>query len=81
MQQTFVLASLALISFSSASPLVEVRATPGKLHDLCTNVQLNSQGWLIGDCSTGSGNTKITSGVYIYNKITNDNGNLKWSTA
>jgi len=77
MKRTFLLASVAFLSVSNASPLVAARAAPGLIRDQCTNVQINA-GWLIGDCLVGSGETRITSGTYINTKISNEDGILTW---
>ncbi|KAH6918061.1 hypothetical protein BKA70DRAFT_1393848 [Coprinopsis sp. MPI-PUGE-AT-0042] len=76
MIRTFTLASaVALLAFASASPSLLPRA--GTIGSQCTNTRL-FQGWLIGDCLTGSGTTRITSGTYLQNKLGNDDGAIKW---
>ncbi|CAI6282730.1 unnamed protein product [Periconia digitata] len=67
----------ALLSGAAAAPSLAARA--GTIASQCTNVRITSQRWLVGDCLTGTGSTRITSGTYLPNKIGNDDGNLKWT--
>jgi hypothetical protein len=78
MQRTLLLASLAYSSISDATPLLASRAAaPGSIGKDCTNVRIDNS-WLIGDCLTGTGTTRITSGTYMANKISNEDGILTW---
>ncbi|KAF2688862.1 Cyanovirin-N [Lentithecium fluviatile CBS 122367] len=78
MMRTVLLASFAYFSASNAAPSVAPRATaPGSISEQCTNVQIN-QGWLVGDCLTGDNDTRISSGTFLNNKISNEDGILTW---
>jgi hypothetical protein len=77
MKYTSLLAFVALLLTSNASPLVASRAASGVIGEQCTNVRIDA-GWLIGDCLTGSGDTRITSGTFIAGKISNEDGILTW---
>ncbi|KAH6918060.1 Cyanovirin-N [Coprinopsis sp. MPI-PUGE-AT-0042] len=78
MVRTYTLASIAaLFVVARASPALLPRAET--IGSQCTNTRI-SQGWLIAECLTGSGTTRITSGTYLANKVTNDDGVLKWKT-
>ncbi|KAF1959271.1 Cyanovirin-N [Byssothecium circinans] len=65
----------AFVAVTNAAPSLLPRA--GTIGSQCTDVKI-SQGWLVGNCLTGSGDTRITSGTNLNNKITNDDGVLKW---
>lgn len=45
----------------------------------CTNISIQ-QDWLVGECLTGSGNTRIKSGSALSNKIKNYDGKLVWKS-
>ncbi|KAH6918062.1 Cyanovirin-N [Coprinopsis sp. MPI-PUGE-AT-0042] len=70
-----LVSAAALLAVASASPSLLPRA--GTIGSQCTNVRI-VQGWLTGECLTGSGSTRITSGTYLNNKLTNDDGTIKW---
>ncbi|KAH6918066.1 hypothetical protein BKA70DRAFT_7629 [Coprinopsis sp. MPI-PUGE-AT-0042] len=79
MVSTFSALASALTSLAvarAASSLLP-RAASSSITDQCTNFRLH-QDWLVGDCLTGDGTTRITSGTYLNNKLTNDDGVLKW---
>ncbi|KAH6918063.1 hypothetical protein BKA70DRAFT_1554216 [Coprinopsis sp. MPI-PUGE-AT-0042] len=67
---------VAFLAVASAAP--SLLSEPGSIASQCTNVRFY-QGWLIGDCLTGSGTTRITSGTYLNSKLGNDDGALVWS--
>jgi hypothetical protein len=61
-----LLSVASLLAVASASPSLVARA--GTIGTQCNNTRI-SQGWLIGDCLTGSGTARITSGTYLHNKV------------
>ena len=70
------LASLAaILAATNAAPSLSPRA--GTIGSDCNNLKL-VEGWLVGDCLTGNGAARITSGTYLNNKIENDQGSLAW---
>ncbi|KAF2636225.1 Cyanovirin-N [Massarina eburnea CBS 473.64] len=77
MLSTSALASLAaFLAVANAAPALAPR--DGTIASQCTNVKL-SQNWLVGDCLTGVGTTRITSGTSLNSKISNDDGALTWA--
>ncbi|KAK6536793.1 hypothetical protein TWF281_001005 [Arthrobotrys megalospora] len=55
--------------------LAGVQAT---ISSQCINIRLQNR-WLVGDCLTGSGTTRIESSVYLQNRISNHEGVLEWA--
>jgi hypothetical protein len=46
----------------------------------CTNYKVHSE-WLVADCLTGEdATTRIQSAVALMNKVSNNDGALKWQT-
>ncbi|KAK6351392.1 hypothetical protein TWF718_004552 [Orbilia javanica] len=58
-----------------ASWLATVQAS---ISSQCINIRLQNR-WLVGDCLTGSGTTRIESSVYLQNRIANHEGVLVWA--
>lgn len=83
MKRLSALASLgACFSFSTAAPARTSRAPsaiqPIPIAPHCTNAHI-TQNWIVADCPTGpDSDDTIESAVYLPNKITNDDGVLKW---
>ncbi|KAF3922046.1 hypothetical protein ABW20_dc0107211 [Dactylellina cionopaga] len=64
---------LALASFS-------LTAVHASLSSQCINIALRGTGtWLVADCLKSSGTTRIQSSVYLQNRITNNEGVLRWA--
>ncbi|KAL4874689.1 Cyanovirin-N [Aspergillus karnatakaensis] len=42
----------------------------------CTDIEIR-QNWLVASCPTGNGDS-ITSSVFLFNKLSNNNANLEW---
>ncbi|EPS44262.1 hypothetical protein H072_1743 [Dactylellina haptotyla CBS 200.50] len=63
-----ILLAIASIGFS---------AVQASISSQCINIRLQNT-WLIADCLTGSGTTRIQSSVYLQNRITNHESVLEW---
>ncbi|KAF2688585.1 Cyanovirin-N [Lentithecium fluviatile CBS 122367] len=78
-----LLQTLLCLTSCTASPTKLPRATASTISSQCTNIRFQGQygiGWLVGDCLTGSGTERITSGTYLWNKIGNIDGTLAWGS-
>ncbi|KAJ4300928.1 hypothetical protein N0V90_003017 [Kalmusia sp. IMI 367209] len=79
MKQAFIFTTLVCVSVSHAAPMGVDAISSGKIGERCTNARLDGN-WLVGDCLTEDDptGTTITSGTFLRNKITNNNGMLEW---
>ncbi|KAF2707183.1 hypothetical protein K504DRAFT_535717 [Pleomassaria siparia CBS 279.74] len=77
--------SSVFLSTIISTPLVLANPTASPFDPLpvatqCTNIRMPDV-WLVADCLTGAdATTRMTSGMFLNNKTTNDDGSLTWDT-